>query len=223
MNKIRDTYLSRLTDEFSAMIDLMLRQKDNVKAIFNGSPADPMMNEVGDIEDQIDRMQVTLRDDVIDSIVLQTPRAGDLRRIMACYDAIVDVERTADILYGICRRMHYLQKPDSIFPRYLDDTMLLFGMAETMLDNAVKAFFSGDKTKAYAVIAADNELDHAYSSCHRKLFAGHENEADMNHAVADLLDIARIYYGIERIGDGSTNIAEALLFLTEGIDVKHNK
>lgn len=223
MGTIRDTYLERLYGEFKMMNDYLLHQLDLVNEQLQGASADELLSIVNENECAIDQMEVTLRDDIVNSIVLQSPRASDLRRIVAYYDAIVDVERTADILNSISKRMHYLQKQDSLFALYKEDMERLFQRANKMMRDAVAAFFSEDHERAYHVIGSDDDLDALYHTCHKRLFLFPCNEAQHPHAIADLLDIARIYYGFERIGDCATNIAEAIIFLTQGIDIKHQK
>ncbi len=221
MGTIRETYLERLNNEFRSMIDLMLNQLYIAKEQLKGSSADELMQRVEENEKNIDRMQVKLRDDIINCIVLQTPRAGDLRRIIAYYDTVVDVERVADLLHGINGRMHYLQKPGSVFPHFNSDTIMIFEMSSNMIKEAISAFFREDAVLASKVIQDDELLDKAYSTCHKKIFDFSFDKEESPHAIADLLDIARIYYGIERIGDCATNIAEASIFLAQGLDIMH--
>lgn len=221
MGTIRETYLARLNNEFRHMIDLMLHQLHIAKEQLNGSSADELMQQVEENEKNIDRMQVKLRDDIVNCIVLQAPRAGDLRRIISYYDTVVDVERIADLLQSINGRMHYLQKPGSIFPLFKNKSIEIFDMAAKMTKDAIFAFFNEDPDLARQVIKSDEQLDNAYSDCHKELFNFEFDKKESPQTIADLLDIARLYYGMERIGDFATNIAEATVFLTKGVDVMH--
>ncbi len=221
MGTIRETYLERLNNEFRSMIDLMLNQLNIAKQQLQGKSADEMMQNVNENEKNIYLMQVKLRDDIVNCIVLQSPRASDMRRIISYYDTVVDVERIADLLQGISGRMHYLQKQGSVFPNFNNDALVIFEMAEKMVKDSIFAFFQEDPCLARKIIDADELLDKAYSNCHKKLFDFQFNKEESPHAIADMLDVARIYYGIERIGDCATNIAEAIIFLTQGVDVMH--
>ena len=160
-------------------------------------------------------------DDIINCMVLNAPRAGDLRHIVAYYDAIVDVERTGDILYSISKRMHYLQKQHSVFPIFKTDILMLYEMAYSMIHNAVFALFHEDAEIARNIINNDEKLDEQHHICNKKLFEYQYNKGEHPYLIADILDLGRIIYGIERIGDNATNIAESAIFLTQGIDIKH--
>ena len=114
MDTIRETYLARLTQEFNTMSNLVLRQAQILKLQLVGDTTQALVDEMQQNEISIDGMEVKLRDDIVNSIVLYAPRAGDLRRIISYYDTVVDLERIADTIDSISRRMHYLNKQNSI-------------------------------------------------------------------------------------------------------------
>ena len=221
MNTIIDNYLKNVEDRLKEMTDVMLKQSDLVKSLFEGLSADDTIDMIRQNENKIDKMQVELRDDIINCMVLNAPRAGDLRHIVAYYDAIVDVERTGDILYSISKRMHYLQKQHSVFPIFKTDILMLYEMAYSMIHNAVFALFHEDAEIARNIINNDEKLDEQHHICNKKLFEYQYNKREHPYLIADILDLGRIIYGIERIGDNATNIAESAIFLTQGIDIKH--
>lgn len=223
MDTIRETYLARLTQEFNTMANLVLRQAQILKLQLAGDTSQALIDEMQNNETSIDTMEVKLRDDIVNSIVLYTPRAGDLRRIISYYDTVVDLERIADTLDSISRRMHYLNKQNSVYPDYKEYAVGLFELADNMLQNAVFAFLWADNTMARSVINSDEELDKIHRLSHKKLFEHEKTDSSHPHWLADILDLGRILYGMERIGDGATNIAEAVIFLSEGKDIRHKE
>jgi phosphate transport system protein len=223
MDTIRETYLARLTQEFNTMANLVLRQAQILKLQLAGDTAQALTDEMQKNENSIDSMEVKLRDDIINSIVLYAPRAGDLRRIISYYDTVVDLERIADTIDSISRRMHYLNKQNSIYPDYQENAVRLFDLADSMLQNAVFAFLWADNAMARSVISSDEELDKIHHLSHKNLFEQQKQEEKHPHWRADILDLGRILYGMERIGDGATNIAEAVIFLSEGRDIRHKE
>ncbi|MDD2618360.1 MAG: phosphate uptake regulator PhoU [Bacteroidales bacterium] len=221
MDTIRETYLARLTQEFNTMSNLVLRQAQILKLQLVGDTTQALVDEMQQNEISIDGMEVKLRDDIVNSIVLYAPRAGDLRRIISYYDTVVDLERIADTIDSISRRMHYLNKQNSIYPEYQENAVLLFDLADSLLQNAVFAFLWADNAMARSVISRDEELDKIHHASHKKLFEQQKQDEKHPHWLADILDLGRILYGMERIGDGATNIAEAVIFLSEGRDIRH--
>jgi phosphate transport system protein len=221
MDTIRETYLARLTQEFNSMANLVLRQAQILKLQLAGDTHQELIDEIQLNETTIDSMEVKLRDDIVNSIVLYAPRAGDLRRIISYYDTVVDLERIADTIDSISRRMHYLNKQNSIYPEYKDNALRLFELADSMLQNALFAFLWADNAMARSVIRSDEELDKIHHLSHKRLFEQQKQDEVHPHWLADILDLGRILYGMERIGDGATNIAEAVIFLSEGRDIRH--
>ncbi|MDD4640811.1 MAG: phosphate uptake regulator PhoU, partial [Bacteroidales bacterium] len=110
---------------------------------------------------------------------------------------------------------------NSIYPEYQENAVLLFDLADSLLQNAVFAFLWADNAMARSVISRDEELDKIHRASHKKLFEYQKQDEDHPNWLADILDLGRILYGMERIGDGATNIAEAVIFLSEGRDVRH--
>jgi phosphate transport system protein len=221
MDTIRETYLARLTQDFKAMANLVLRQAQILKLQLAGDTTQALKDEMQKNEHSIDDMEIKLRDDIINSIVLYTPRAGDLRRIVSYYDTLIDLERIADTMDSISRRMQYLNRQDSIYPEYQKYAVNLFEFADSMLQNAIFAFLWADNTMARSIINSDEELDKLHHLSHKKLFEHEKTDKDHPYWIADILDLGRILYGMERIGDGATNIAEAVIFLSEGRDIRH--
>ncbi len=221
MDTIRETYLARLKQEFNNMANQVLRQAQILKLQLSGDTSQELIDEIGLNEKSIDSLEVKLRDDIINIIVLYSPRAGDLRRIISYYDTVVDLERIADIIDSISRRMHYLNKQNSIYPDYKENALQVFDLADGMLQNAIFAFIWADNAMARSLIAKDEELDKVHRLSHKKLFEHQQEEGVHPHWLADILDLGRILYGMERIGDGATNIAEAVIFLSEGKDIRH--
>ncbi|MBP8628192.1 MAG: phosphate uptake regulator PhoU, partial [Paludibacteraceae bacterium] len=87
--------------------------------------------------------------------------------------------------------------------------------------NAIFAFLREDQDIAKNVIASDDIVDKLHADLQKKMLSMTIPEK-YPHMLADSLNIGRISYNIERVGDSATNIAEAVIFLTEGKDIKHN-
>lgn len=222
MNTIRDNYTGQLAAYFKMMSSIVTEQLQLVAQQLNGDKSEKLFKKILDNEKTLDKMELTVRDGVIDSIVLYSPRARDLRRAIAYYDAAIDIERIGDVTHSISKRMTYMLKNTSVYEIYKNDTLTMFDMANRSVQNAIFAFEREDKELAKSVIINDDAIDMRQKAAHKRLFTQNGENAYPN-LIADLLDLDRIFYSIERIGDGATNIAESVIFLAEGKDVKHTK
>lgn len=220
MKTIREEYLNRLTDEFKIMSDAVIEQLEIIHKQIKGESSEELFVKIKANEQLINQCEVKIREEIVNSIVLQSPRATDLRRLIAYFDMIGNLERTGDLLYGISKRMSDLLKKDSIYELFKEDALKLFEMSNKMIQNAIFAFIQEDNDIANNVIRSDDFVDDLDIKIHKKLLSITDKEKYPDF-FADSLNIERISYKLERIGDSATNIAEAVIFLTEGRDIKH--
>lgn len=223
MNNIREKYLNNLNNEFNLMMDLLQEQMNLVKnKLQNGKEAD-ISTAIITNEHKIDQLQNTLRNDIINAIALQNPKAGDLRRIMACYDAVVDMERSADILESISKRLTLLENDKSILTLFNENILQTFLYAEKMMINVIHAFVREDVDVAFGVISSDDKLDFLHRTSIAELSSKTYSAETYPNYKAEMLQIGRIYYGIERIGDKASNIAESIIFAANGENINHSE
>jgi phosphate transport system protein len=88
-----------------------------------------------------------------------------------------------------------------------------------MLLKCLNAFVNGDADLAHSVLLSDNEVDQLRDAVHRDLLQVIQSGPDLVTPAIDLLSVAR---NLERIGDHATNIAEDVIFLVKGVDVRHH-
>ena len=202
------------------MSDAVIEQLEIIHKQIKGESSEELFVKIKANEQLINQCEVKIREEIVNSIVLQSPRATDLRRLIAYFDMIGNLERTGDLLYGISKRMSDLLKKDSIYELFKEDALKLFEMSNKMIQNAIFAFIQEDNDIANNVIRSDDFVDDLDIKIHKKLLSITDKEKYPDF-FADSLNIERISYKLERIGDSATNIAEAVIFLTEGRDIKH--
>jgi phosphate transport system protein len=88
-----------------------------------------------------------------------------------------------------------------------------------MLLTCLDAFVNGDESLARSVLLADDEVDHLRDAVYAELLATMQLDPGVVPAAVDLIFVAR---NLERIGDHTTNIAEDVVFLIKGVDVRHH-
>jgi phosphate transport system protein len=220
MNTIREDYLLRLVDEFKNMSDLVILQIDLVKQLFIDKITPNKLEKIKANELELDRFEITLRSDIINSLVLQAPRATDLRRIISYMDMITDLERIGDLLYSVSKKISKINSEEKVYSHLRSDIVKLYVLATSMVKSAIASFIYENNEMARKVIDSDDEVDNLNWAIQRELFSLHNCEKSAAF-IEEILSLGRIIYNIERIGDSSTNICEAVIFLTEGIDIRH--
>jgi phosphate transport system protein len=168
-------------------------------------------------DDELDRLEVLIDDEGVRYMSLRNPIATDLRLVVVGMKAGSDLERVGDEANSIAKRAIRLAAEPPL-KEYVDIPRMA-EIAQQMLRDALDCFLQHDDEKALAVIRRDEEVDALNKQIYREL-AGFmvENPATISRAL-ELMFIAK---SIERIADHATNIAEEMVYLAKGEDIRHN-
>jgi phosphate transport system protein len=168
-------------------------------------------------DDEIDDLEVSIDEEAIRYLSLRTPVATELRVVLTGMKACHELERAADEVTKIARRIRNLA---SAAPLQLSVDVVSMGeVAAEMLRDALDCFVHGTEERAIAVCRRDGEVDDMNRRLCEELTAMMSaNSTAVSHA----LDLVFISKAIERIADHATNIAENAIFVAEGRDVRHH-
>ena len=150
-------------------------------------------------------------------LALFQPMARDLRFITAVIKINSDLERMGDLAVNITERAMSLMKEPVLRP--LIDIPRIAELTESMVHRALDAFARGDAPMARDVLLSDDEVDHLRDAVYNELLLFMEEERSTVNRAVSLMFIAQ---NLERIADHATTIAEDVLFLVKGIDVRHH-
>jgi len=172
--------------------------------------------EVVDSDNQIDRLELEIDQACIQLLARRQPVASDLRFVTTTLKVVTDLERIGDLATNICERVIELEgTPTSIRPKIIIE---MGESARNMLHDAMDALVAGDVRKAQEILARDREIDEKYAS----LFPVIAQQMCADPAVVDqLMRTLSVGKYIERIADHATNLAEMVIFMVEGRDVRH--
>src|SRR5213594_638515 len=168
-------------------------------------------------EDVINRDDELEVDDLCYAILaLEQPVARDLRFIATAMKIVKDIERIGDIAVNIAERStELIQEPEL---KRLIDLPIMAEAAQKILKESLDAFVNSDPELAKKVIFNDNVLDDLYEQIFRELLTYMlEDPRSISRAIK-LIFIAK---ALERVGDHSANIAEMVVFLVKGQDIRH--
>ena len=175
-----------------------------------------LAREVWQDDIEIDRLDVEVDEVVLRAIALHAPVAGDLRRLLAANDMATDLERVGDLSRNIAKCAVRLAERSPVpLPPSLER---LTRNAQQMLRSALDAFVQRDAARARQLVRDDEQVDDDQDCV--VLEALDEIRAHPQYA-AQAVDLILTAKHLERVGDHATNIAEAVIRLVEGRNVKH--
>ncbi|HEY7209577.1 MAG TPA: phosphate signaling complex protein PhoU [Bryobacteraceae bacterium] len=168
-------------------------------------------------EDRVNQLEIEIDDMAISLLALQAPLAIDLRLITAAIKINNDLERMGDLSVSIAQSALALIREPHIRP--LIDIPHIAGLAQGMVRKALDAFVNRDPELARSVLASDDAVDNMRTASFHELMSFMEKNPQQISQALYLLSVIR---NLERIADHATNIAEDVLFLVKGIDVRHH-
>lgn len=168
-------------------------------------------------EARINAIEIEIDEFAINLLALQQPMAADLRLIVAALKINTDLERMGDLSVNIAHRATSLMEEPVIKP--MIDIPHIAGLVQSMVRKSLDAFVTRDAELARSVLASDDAVDSLRTACYHELVSFMEKDPQNISQALDLLAVTR---NLERIADHSTNIAEDVLFLVKGVDVRHH-
>ena len=168
------------------------------------------------IDRQINRLELEVDDLCLRVLARRQPVASDLRFITMALKVVTDLERMGDLGVNICERVVELNEEPPLKP-YVE-VVNMAEAAQEMLREALDAFVAGDADRATAIIERDSKVDAYYVTIFRELLTYMmENPRNIFRATR----VQSIAKYIERIADHSTNVAEMVVFMVRGKDIRH--
>ena len=168
------------------------------------------------IDRQINRLEIETDDQCLRVLARRQPVASDLRFITMVLKLVTDLERTGDLGVNICERVIELNSEPQLIPNV--ELVNMAEVTQAMLREALDAFVHGDDERAARVIERDNEVDAYHAAIFRSLLT-YMMENPRNIFCATRLQSIAKY--LERAADHSTNVAEMVIFMVRGKDIRH--
>jgi phosphate transport system protein len=167
-------------------------------------------------ESRIDQMEIQIDDCAASLIVRDQPVARDMRFVVVAIKINTDLERMGDLAMNIVERALTLMKqpplPESV--NFAD----MANVVESMVLDSLDAFVKRDAQIAHRILTSDDSVDKLRNTIQSQLMAMMQRDCSTVPQALDYLIIAR---SLERIADHATNVAEDVIFLVQGVDVRH--
>ncbi|MFM2409148.1 MAG: phosphate transport system regulatory protein PhoU [Pseudomonadota bacterium] len=217
ISKQFDTELESIRASVLQMGGLVESQiKNAIESLISGDVS--LMNRVIAEDHRVNAMEVKIDEACSQMIARRQPTAGDLRLIMTVVKTITDLERIGDEAEKIARMAKMLsQKNVLAFPRY-HEIKNASEIAVDMLRKALDAFARLDVMMAAQVVRQDDQVDEEFRSIMRYLITFMMEDP---RTISTSLEILFVAKAIERIGDHAQNMAEYVIYMVKGRDVRH--
>ena len=168
----------------------------------------------------INDLEKAIDDDCAHLIAKRQPAASDLRMVFGVSKLVTDLERAGDEAKKIGKGVRRIYEAGQMPSQYGIGVRHLAEAALDMLRQALDCFARLDVEQAHRVIVADNDVDVEFKSIMRQLITHMMEDPRTITTSIDIIGIAR---AIERIGDHAKNVAEHVVFIVEGRDIRHPK
>jgi phosphate transport system protein len=214
MERRFETELQALRDRLLGMgsvAEAMIHK--SVKALVDREEA--LVQAVLAHEEEMDLLCIEIDDRCLTLLALRQPMASDLRFIAAAIKINSDLERIGDQAVSIVLRARSLITQPQVKP--LIDIPRMAGLAQEMVRNSLDAFVRRDPDLARSVIEADDEVDSLRDQVFRELLTYMISDPATIPRAIDLILVSR---RLERIADHATNIAEDVIYIVRGEDVR---
>ncbi|ODU11121.1 MAG: phosphate transport system regulatory protein PhoU [Rubrivivax sp. SCN 71-131] len=202
--------------EMGGMVESQVSQAIYALVNFSGETA----NQVLEQEVRVNQMEVEIDGDLSTIIARRQPTARDLRLLIAVSKTIGNLERVGDEAARIARTVQRLMNSgmSNRLRLPVGDVSFEAELATTSLRQALNAFARLDAEAALQVIKQDNAIDAEFDGLMRKLVTYMMEDPRTISASIDLVFVAK---AIERVGDHAKNLAEQVIYIVKGADVRH--
>ncbi len=217
MKRFFDIELETFRSHLILMGEIAVRQvRHAMEALVNSDLS--LADQVVAADDELDRLEVKIDEEAIRYMSLRSPVATELRLVIVGMKASHDLERVGDETTNIARRVAKLAGEPPLKP-YVDLPRMT-AIAVEMLRDALDCFLQEDVAKALRVCKRDAEVDAINRQLYRELTSYMIERPSTTSRALELMFISK---SVERIADHATNIAEEMIYLARGKDVRHSE
>lgn len=190
----------------------------SVEAFSNGNI--DLMQKVITGDRKVDRMEVDIGAECIQILAKRQPTARDLRLVVAISRIVTDLERMGDKAAKVAKMSRKLYEAQHLQLPGQSEIRRCGELATSMLRKALDALAHNDAEAANQVIRADVVIDEEFNAIMRQIITYMMDSPQMIGIALDVIWIAK---ALERVGDHATNIAESVVFLVSGLDIRHTR
>lgn len=177
-----------------------------------------LAKEVMENDHRVNALEVRIDEDCSHIIARRQPAAGDLRMIMMIVKTITDLERIGDEATKIARTAQKIFEEDRMYKPRFNEIKAMVTLVREMLRTSLDGFARLDVSKTVEVARQDEQVDEQFRAAMRQLITFMLEDP---RTISMSLEVLFVAKAIERIGDHAKNIAEYVVYMVKGKDVRH--
>ena len=177
-----------------------------------------LAKEVMENDKRVNTLEVQIDEDCSHIIARRQPAAGDLRMVMMMVKTITDLERIGDEATKIARTAQKIYEEDRMYKPRFNEIKAMVALVREMLRTSLDGFARLDVSKTVEVARQDELVDEHFRAATRQLITYMLEDP---RTISMSLEVLFVAKAIERIGDHAKNIAEYVVYMVKGKDVRH--
>jgi phosphate transport system protein len=189
---------------------------DALEALVNTDPK--LAKEVMSNDHRVNNLEVQIDEDCSHIIARRQPAAGDLRMVMMIVKTITDLERIGDEATKIARTAQKIYEEDRMYKSRFTEIKSMVALVREMLRTALDGFARLDVSNTVEVARQDEQVDEQFRAAMRQLITFMLEDP---RTISMSLEVLFVAKAIERIGDHAKNIADYVVYMVKGKDVRH--
>lgn len=229
MKATQEVYTAHISQRFNEELETIRSQllemgglvekqiKDAVHSLVEGDSR--LASKVRKTDKQVNQLQLDIDDACTQVLARRQPAASDLRLVLVAIRASSDLERIGDEASKIAKATLRLAEEGSS-PRGYIEARHLGNQVRQMTQQALNAFARLDTAEALVVLREDDNVDLEYRSATRALITFMMEDP---RSISQVMNIMWVLRSLERVGDHASNLAEYVIYLVEGEDVRYTK
>ncbi|QEM67172.1 phosphate signaling complex protein PhoU [Geobacter sp. FeAm09] len=218
----REHFSATFDAELDELRTMLLAMGGKVEMMISGSVKalverdTPLADRIIAMDHEVNHLEVMIDERCLELLALRQPAARDLRFITLALKIVTDLERIGDQCTNIAKRVKELNEEPPLKP-YIDIPRMAH-WTEVMIKESLDAFVRGDDELAIKVCNDDNFVDDINEQIQRELLTFMIGDPN---AISRSIKLNYVAKSLERIADHATNIAEMVIFMVKGKDIRH--
>jgi phosphate transport system protein len=225
MAQKKDEAILNILSDYEKLANMVLNQLDEVKKLISSGNLDhddELFNELKQRESKINKLEVKLSENIINSIVLYQPVASEIRKLIACYRIVISLERIGDLAISISKSLAGIENLD-VYSNLSAFISKMMDLSADMSRRSMLSFLNQDMELAMWTIKTETIVDEFNHKLLKKVAERATLLAEDKNILLSFIRIKEMVAAIERIADHAANIAEASYYSFEGKDIRHTR
>ncbi len=197
----------------AGMVEQMIAEAS--EAVTRGDTG--LARQIIESDELVNKIELDTDDACLLILAKRQPLASDLRMITLAMKMVTDLERIGDLAVNIGERVLALASPPK--PEISRKLARMADVVQSMIRVAIDSFVSGNATRARGVFEVDEEVDELYREVSTDMQGSMTDDGEYVDRGIHIQAIAKF---LERIGDHGTNLAELVIYMIEGKDLRHS-